>query len=102
MAVTRLWLLRHGEGGADIAATDAEHEGLERIPIDIRDADVPLSATGREQAAALGTWWESHRDGIEACWVSPYRRARETLEIARGGEAGGAPAIVDERLRDRE
>jgi broad specificity phosphatase PhoE len=102
MAATRLWLVRHGESVANIAATQAELGGLERIPIDIRDADVPLSETGREQAAALGTWWAAHRDDIGTCWVSPYRRARETLEIARGDDLDGAPALVDERLRDRE
>src|SRR5690349_9299298 len=102
MAVTDLWLVRHGESVANIAATRAEREGLERIPVDIRDADVPLSPTGREQAEALGTWWTENRGSIDVCWVSPYRRARETLEIARGGDADVIPAIVDERLRDRE
>lgn len=102
MTVTRLWLVRHGESIANIAATDAERAGLERIPIDIRDADVPLSDTGREQAEALGTWWARNRDDVDTCWVSPYRRARETLQIARGEDPDGAPAIVDERLRDRE
>ena len=101
MAVTQLWLVRHGESVANVAATRAEHEGLERIPIDLRDADVPLSDTGREQAEALRTWWADHRDAIGTCWVSPYRRARQTLEIARG-EDEQIPAIVDERLRDRE
>src|SRR5690349_19625509 len=102
MTVTRLWLVRHGESVANIAATGAEREGLERIPIDSRDADVPLSATGREQAEALGTWWARNRDDVDTCWVSPYRRARETLQIARGDDLDRAPAIVDERLRDRE
>ncbi|TDN90715.1 histidine phosphatase family protein [Microbacterium sp. BK668] len=102
MAVPRLWLVRHGESVANIAATDAEREGLERIPIDIRDADVPLSETGRAQAEALGVWWRAHRDAIGTSWVSPYRRARETLQIARGDDGRGDPAIIDERLRDRE
>src|SRR6478609_2650117 len=102
MAVTQLWLVRHGESVANIAASRAEHEGLERIPIDIRDADVPLSAAGREQAEALRTWWEANSAAIDACWVSPYRRARETLEIARADDDGPVGAIVDERLRDRE
>ncbi|QIG38723.1 histidine phosphatase family protein [Microbacterium sp. 4R-513] len=102
MAVTDLWLVRHGESVANIAATRAEREGLERIPIDIRDADVPLSPTGREQAQALSTWWAANRDAVDVCWVSPYRRARETLAIARGDDDDHAAAIVDERLRDRE
>jgi 2,3-bisphosphoglycerate-dependent phosphoglycerate mutase len=102
MAVTELWLVRHGESVANSAATRAELEGLERIPIDIRDADVPLSATGREQAEALGRWVGEHRSALEVFWVSPYVRARETLAIALG--EGGPPSVVaiDERLRDRE
>jgi broad specificity phosphatase PhoE len=102
MTATDLWLVRHGESVANVAASKAEREGLERIDMDIRDADVPLSAAGREQATALGQWWASHADSIDVCWVSPYRRARETLEIARAETVGGAPTAVDERLRDRE
>lgn len=95
-----LWLVRHGESVGNVAATRAEREGLERIPLDIRDADVPLSATGEEQAAALGEWLDEHDTEIEAFFVSPYLRARQTLAIALGGRA--ATVHVDERLRDRE
>lgn len=102
MAVRELWLSRHGESVANVAATRAELEGLDRIPIDIRDADVPLSPAGREQATALGAWIARHGSSVDVFWVSPYRRARETLAIALG--EGGPPAAiaVDERLRDRE
>ena len=100
--MTELWLVRHGESVANAAATRAEVEGLEIIPIDQRDADVPLSETGRAQAAALGTWLGEHREAIDAFWVSPYRRARQTLAIAIGDEEQPPPVIVDERLRDRE
>ncbi|MEU1973656.1 histidine phosphatase family protein [Microbacterium sp. NPDC019599] len=102
MAVTELWLVRHGESVANVAATQAEIDGLTVIPIDIRDADVPLSQTGRDQAAALGAWWESNRAAVDVCWVSPYERARETLAIARGAAAEDPATVVDERLRDRE
>jgi probable phosphoglycerate mutase len=102
MTVRELWLSRHGESVANAAATRADREGLERIEIDIRDADVSLSATGREQAAALGTWMAQHRSAIDVFWVSPYRRARETLEVALGDDGPPALIAVDERLRDRE
>jgi broad specificity phosphatase PhoE len=102
MAVSELWLVRHGESVGNVAATRSEMEGLEVIPLDVRDADVPLSATGREQARALGRWLGQHREDVDVFWVSPYLRARETLAIAMG-EGPPAPAItVDERLRDRE
>lgn len=102
MALRELWLSRHGESVANIAATEAERAGLDLIPVDVRDADVPLSATGREQAEALATWIAEHRSALDVFWVSPYLRARQTLDLALG--AAGPPAVViaDERLRDRE
>ena len=102
MPVTEMWLVRHGESVANAAATHAELDGLEVIPIDARDADVPLSDTGQEQARALGAWLEQHRAGIDAYWASPYVRARETLALALGDHAPAQSVIVDERLRDRE
>ncbi len=102
MAVNELFLVRHGESIGNVAATRAELDGLDTIPLDIRDADVPLSDTGREQASALGHWLEGRRDVIDAYWVSPYLRAQETLRIALGAHPTPAPPSLDERLRDRE
>jgi broad specificity phosphatase PhoE len=102
MAVNELWLARHGESVANAAATSAEQAGLDRIPIETRDADVVLSDTGREQASALGTWLAERDRAPELYWVSPYARARETLAIALGDVSNTAPVVVDERLRDRE
>ena len=50
MAVTRLWLVRHGESEGNVAASRAEREGSPVIALDARDADVELSPVGREQA----------------------------------------------------
>jgi broad specificity phosphatase PhoE len=102
MPLTTLWLVRHGESIANVAATRAEREGRETIPIDIRDADVPLSDTGAEQAHALGDWLRSHAPGIGAFWTSPYLRARETLALAAAAAGVDADPEIDERLRDRE
>ena len=101
MAVRELWLVRHGESIGNVAATRAEIEGLEVIPLDARDADVPLSDTGREQAAALGEWLAGRRGTIDTYWASPYLRARETLALALAA-SGDTTVLVDERLRDRE
>lgn len=101
MTVKELWLVRHGESVGNTAATQAERDGLEVIDLDIRDADVPLSDTGVEQATALATWLETHRSEIDVFWVSPYRRARQTLTLALG-DTETPVAVVDERLRDRE
>ena len=102
MALTELWLVRHGESMANVAATRAELDGAEVIPIDIRDADVPLSPTGEQQAEALSPWLADQRRAIDTIWVSPYLRARQTLGIALGDSDGSAVISVDERLRDRE
>lgn len=100
MAVTRLWLVRHGESEGNVAASRAEREGSPVIALDARDADVELSPVGREQAAALGVWVRSVKETIDEYWSSPYRRALQTLSIAVGPSVSGA--LVDERLRDRE
>jgi broad specificity phosphatase PhoE len=116
----RILLVRHGESTANVAAAEAERAGLEAIDVEARDADVRLSALGREQAATLG---DALREKLGAdwqrtarVWSSPYRRARETARIATGAaeatEATAATAatavtapagiLIDERLRDRE
>ncbi|MFC7550932.1 histidine phosphatase family protein [Plantactinospora sp. GCM10030261] len=97
-----LWVVRHGESVGNVAAAHAEDSGVERIDLTERDADVPLSPLGREQAEATGRWLAglSPADRPEAAVVSPYRRTAETAELALRGS--GIPASHDERLRDRE
>lgn len=98
------WLavVRHGQSTGNVIAEAAETGGLEAIEIPERDADVPLSDTGREQAEAVGKWLAGlpadERPGIAV--VSPYLRTRQTAELAL--EGSGIPVVVDERLRDRE
>jgi probable phosphoglycerate mutase len=100
----RLWLVRHGESAGNVARDAAEAAQLERIALDTRDVDVPLSDTGRRQAEALGTWIadqpEDERPTV--VWVSPYVRAQQTAEIARQTARLDIPIVVDERLRERE
>src|SRR4051794_954609 len=94
------WLavVRHGESTGNAAAAAAEAGGAEVIDLAERDADVPLSETGRQQAAALTPLLAGEPPGVVI--VSPYLRARQTAEIALAGLP--VPARVDERLRDRE
>jgi 2,3-bisphosphoglycerate-dependent phosphoglycerate mutase len=95
------WLavVRHGQSTGNVAASRAERDGSEVIDIPERDADVPLSDTGREQAHALGKFLrEVERPDVVV--VSPYLRARQTAELALDGL--GVPVLIDERLRDRE
>ncbi|MEU7619677.1 histidine phosphatase family protein [Micromonospora rifamycinica] len=97
-----LWIVRHGESTANVAASAAEEHGAELIDLTHRDADVPLSDTGEEQARATARWLAGlpQRRRPDVAVVSPYRRAVRTAELALAGT--GIPASVDERLRDRE
>jgi broad specificity phosphatase PhoE len=104
MGATEMWLVRHGESVANVIATAAQARGDEQIVVEWRDADVPLSATGEQQAAALGQWVAEHSaEGVPAvAWSSTYLRARQTLGIALAKAGLDLPMRVDERLRDRE
>ena len=78
----RLFVVRHGE-----TERSAEH-------IYSGQADVPLTAAGREQARLAGE--RLCGAGIDAIWSSPLRRATDTAEAI--AKAVGAPVKVDERL----
>ena len=104
MPLQQIILVRHGQSEGNIAAELAQREGLERIDVPARDPDVELSGTGREQAAAVGRWLSElpaeERPGI--VWTSPYRRARQTGEIALREASVELDFRIDERLRDRD
>ncbi|MDP4334571.1 histidine phosphatase family protein [Curtobacterium sp. A7_M15] len=105
MAVQEIWLVRHGESVANVAAARAEAAGEDLIDVPYRDADVPLSPLGEEQSRALGQELADRRidDVPVTLWVSPYLRAQQTIEIALAAGGLTEPAKrVDERLRDRE
>lgn len=83
MSVTELVIIRHGESAGNAAAAAANAAGAEVITVDRRDADVPLSADGVEQAQALQSavtplLTDGARVGV---WSSPYLRARETAGL---------------------
>ncbi|MFD9595088.1 histidine phosphatase family protein [Kitasatospora sp. NPDC059973] len=101
---------RHGESTANVEFQLAEAAGALSVPINCRDADIPLSLQGRQQAQALGRWWAGlpSADRPRSVWCSPYERTTETARIALAQAAGlGAVPVslavrYDERLRDRE
>lgn len=99
-----LWVVRHGQSAGNVASEQAEAAGLERLELDHRDVDVPLSDLGRRQARALGRWIAGQPDDEQptALWCSPYVRARQTAELALDAAGLRLPRIVDERLRERE
>ncbi|HEX6345161.1 histidine phosphatase family protein [Umezawaea sp.] len=97
-------VVRHGESTGNVKREEAEAAGLDVIDIAERDADVPLSPLGEQQAAAVGRWLASlpsgRRPDVVVC--SPYQRALSTAWLAVD-EIGYQPVrLVDERLRDRE
>ncbi len=104
MGAVGLVLVRHGESTGNVAAAAAEVSQSDVIDVDMRDADVPLSGTGIDQARA---WGQSLRHlppagRFESVWCSPYRRAQETASLALQEVGVNLPLRVDERLRDRE
>ncbi|MFY1702387.1 MULTISPECIES: histidine phosphatase family protein [Micromonospora] len=100
--LSTLWIVRHGESTANVAATTAETAGAEEIELTHSDAEVPLSATGEEQARATGRWLAGlpQRQRPDLAVVSPYLRAVRTAELALTGT--DIPLRRDERLRDRD
>ena len=104
MAMAELILIRHGESMGNAAAAAANAAQAEVIAIDQRDADVPLSPVGLQQAEALGIGLRAALSGERATmiWSSPYVRAVQTAEVALNAGGLSLPIAVDERLRDRE
>jgi broad specificity phosphatase PhoE len=103
---SQLIIVRHGQSAGNVARDAAHEAAADRIALTNRDADVPLSDLGREQATALGRWFagmpESERP--EVLLSSPYLRALQTGELFRaaGGTHADEPICFDERLREKE
>jgi glucosyl-3-phosphoglycerate phosphatase len=101
---TELFLVRHGESAGNVAATDAEGRGVDRVEVTARDADVALTELGRSQATGLGDAFGRMRPDQQPDTVlgSPYQRAYQTAQIVV--ERAGLPLTprIDERLRDRD
>lgn len=101
-----LWIVRHGQSAGNVARDAADAAGLAMIDIAERDVDVPLSALGEQQAAALGRWFADMpaRQRPTTVLTSPYLRARQTTEAIRneGGLHPDPCTEVDERLREKE
>ncbi len=104
MPARSLILVRHGQSEGNVAAESAARERLERIAVPARDPDITLSDLGRQQAGAVGRWLSELPEGErpQTAWSSPYRRARETAEIALDVADARLDLRVDERLRDRD
>jgi len=104
---SQLIVVRHGQSAGNVARDLAHEEEADRIPLSVRDADVPLSDLGGEQARSLGRWFASmaEHDRPDVLLSSPYLRAYQTAQLFReqGGTASAdEPICFDERLREKE
>lgn len=98
----RLWLIRHGESAGNVARRLAETRGHERIELETRDMDVPLSAAGERQSQVVGHWLSENAEAPDVILTSPYVRARRTAELLAGAAGWKVPIEQDERLREKE
>jgi broad specificity phosphatase PhoE len=80
--MSELWLIRHGETAWSLSGA---HTGR---------TDIPLTETGRQQAAALGHHLAGKRFALVL--TSPLQRARTTCELA----GFGAEAAIDPNLKE--
>ncbi|MBA2768006.1 MAG: histidine phosphatase family protein [Sporichthyaceae bacterium] len=99
-----LWLLRHAESEGNLADTRAQDAGADRLELQARDADMPLSSAGEEQADALGRSWRQLAEGQRPTVVlsSPYERAFRTATRAVAAAGFDIDVVRDERLRERD
>ncbi|MEV6880263.1 histidine phosphatase family protein [Amycolatopsis sp. NPDC051128] len=99
MSVDLEWVgvLRHGQSTGNVAREEAESAGADVIDVAERDADVPLTDLGREQAKAAGEFLAARPPDLVV--TSTYRRAWDTARLAT---PDGVEIVPDERLRDRE
>ena len=104
MGPARLVLVRHAESVGNVADLEATRGGAARLDLDLRDADVPLSDRGEEQAAALGRFVSRLGPTATPTFVvsSPYRRAADTARTALAASPSHVEVVLDERLRERE
>lgn len=106
MAALSLTLVRHGESEANVAAAIAHDDGAEVIDVPARDADVALSPAGVAQAQAWGRALAAGTSDswtrFDSLWCSPFRRARQTAQVAFETAGIAMSNHVDERLRDRD
>ncbi|WP_242128058.1 histidine phosphatase family protein [Sphingobium sp. Sx8-8] len=102
----QLVIVRHGQSAGNVARDAATLAEIDRIALSERDADVPLSDLGRQQAMALGHWFAREREDArpEVLLSSPYRRACQTADLFRaaGGCRPNESICFDERLREKE
>ncbi|MBP9827215.1 histidine phosphatase family protein [Candidatus Saccharibacteria bacterium] len=101
---SELIIVRHGESELNVRSAIAVAKGeTDRIMLDqIRDADVPLTDRGREQAIITGQGLARHFNQIDIAYVSPYLRTRTSFSLIREQLGYELPVRLEDRIRERE
>ena len=75
----RLWLVRHGQSAGNVARDLAHERGETRIPLEMRDVDIPLSQLGEQQADAFDEASASINDSAKRSSAFSTDRRRPAL-----------------------
>ncbi|WP_205752220.1 histidine phosphatase family protein [Cryptosporangium phraense] len=101
--VAELTVIRHGQSLSNELLIAANKQGISSVSgLPARDADVPLSARGEREAAAVGRWAAGLENPPDLVIASPYLRAQLTAQAAVDALGGGVEFRLDDRVRDRE
>jgi broad specificity phosphatase PhoE len=100
----RLVVMRHAQSEANFHREYLEQSASRETHVTLghRDADVPLTEEGRRQARAAGSYLRDTFGEFHAAYISPYRRTRSTGKLAIASLDPLPPAVIEERLRERD
>jgi len=100
---SRLVIMRHAESEANLRREYLENQSSREVHLglDMRDIDVPLTATGREQARRAGGFLNGCGP-FDVLYVSPYRRTLDTAGFVVEEMEHPPRLIVEERVREKE
>ncbi len=95
--------MRHAESEANLRREYLEKQNSREIHIGLamRDADVPLTAAGREQARLAGRFL-NRLGPFDVLYASPYRRTRDTAGLVLEDLQQTPRLIIEERIREKE
>lgn len=96
--------VRHGESELNVRAAIAlsRHDTLVKLRRPTRDADVPLTNTGRRQAEVTGQALADNFDKIDIAYTSPHLRAHDTLAAIQKGLGYSVEVRLEDRVREKE
>jgi broad specificity phosphatase PhoE len=96
-------IVRHAESEANLRRLYLERKDSQEIELGLgkRDADVPLTQHGWEQAEATGQALNAYGP-FDVVYVSPYQRTRQTAERVVSRLINSPRLVIEERLREKE